>query len=94
VVVSAIGGSAAKGIIATLRVTPKDRLGNFIGPGYDGALAFTNGARTFPFVVDGLDGSYAFRVQTAPGNSKLVLRALGLAVKTIDLAGAVAGTTL
>ena len=94
VVVQTIAPSPNGGIAATLRVTPHDRIGNFIGPGYDGALEFVNGIAPFPFAADNLDGSYEFRVSTAPGNSKLVLRALGLEVKTIDLATARPGQTL
>jgi hypothetical protein len=91
-----IGGDAATGgLVATLRVTPHDKLGNFIGPGYDGALDFLNGSTAFPFTADNLDGSYEFvRVTTPPGNSTLVLRTMGQAVKTIDLSGAKPGQTL
>jgi hypothetical protein len=90
-----VGGGTNYGLIATLRVTPHDKLGNFIGPGYDGAFEFVNGATSFPFTTDNLDGSYEFvRVTTAPGDSTLVLRTLGQAVKTIDLAGAQPGQTL
>jgi hypothetical protein len=92
--VQAIGPAGAGGLAATLRVTPHDRIGNFIGPGYDGALTFTGGSRTFPFVTDNLDGSYTFRVLTDPSGSKLVLRTLGQPVKTIDLAGTKPGQTL
>jgi hypothetical protein len=82
------------GIAATLRVTPHDKIGNFIGPGYDGALAFFNGGRAIPFAADNLDGSYEFRVSTPLGDPKIVLRALGQDVKTIDLGAARPGQTL
>ncbi|MDR3470661.1 MAG: VWA domain-containing protein [Devosia sp.] len=75
------------GYSATLRVTPRDKLGNYIGPGYDGAIVFKiGGDRPVPFAADGLDGSYLFRVSTAPEQSKIVLGILGQDVKSIDLA--------
>jgi hypothetical protein len=82
------------GVSATLRIEPHDRSGNFIGPGYDGALEIASSKETFPFAVDNLDGSYAFRVETPPGDSKLVLRVLGQDVKSIDLASARRGGKL
>ena len=95
ILVEQLEGDPQSGFFAQLRVTPHDRLGNFIGPGYDGALELINGKQPFPFTTDNLDGSYEFiRVRTAPGDSKLTLRAVGQNVKTIDLAGAKPGQTL
>jgi len=82
------------GFAATLRVEPHDALGNYIGPGYDGALTFVAKESTFPFVRDNLDGSYEFEVSTPPDDGKLVLQALGLDVKTIDLAAVRSGSRL
>ena len=83
------------GIMAQLRVAPHDRLNNFVGPGYDGALEIVSGEQHFPFTTDNLDGSYEIaNILTVPGNSKVTLRVLGTDVKTIDLAKVQPGQTL
>jgi hypothetical protein len=72
-------------ILATLRVTARDRLRRLLGPAYDGALAFATRERVIPFASDNLDGSYEFRITTPRGQPKIELRVLGQPVKTIDL---------
>jgi hypothetical protein len=95
ILVEALDRDASGGMIARLKVTPRDQLNNFVGPGYTTSLSVLNGGKKTGLVNDNLDGSYEIeRVATAPGDTKLTLDILGRSVKTIDLATAHVGQTL
>lgn len=63
-------GRTANGALIRVRVTPKDNLGNYLGPGYRDRLAIEfAGARSASAIEDQLDGSYVRTFEVAAGNT-------------------------
>lgn len=70
-IVGTRAGSTASGTLIRVRATPKDTLGNYLGPGYRDRLAIEiAGGRSTSAIEDQLDGSYTQTFELPSGNSR------------------------